>query len=176
MALYYIGGIIKHAKALNAFTNASTNSYKRLIPGFEAPVMLAYSAGNRSASFRIPIVPTARAARIEVRFPDPTMNPYLGFSAMLMAGLDGIKNKIHPGESLDKDLYDLPKEEADAIPQVAISFEEALAALDADRDFLIEGGVFSNEAIDAFIELKTKECEAVSQATHPKEFDLYYSV
>jgi len=176
LALYYIGGIIKHAKAINAFTNASTNSYKRLIPGFEAPVMLAYSAGNRSASIRIPIVPTARAARIEVRFPDPTMNPYLGFSAMLMAGLDGIKNKIHPGDSLDKDLYDLPKEEADAIPQVAVSFEEALAALDADRDFLVEGGVFSNEAIDAFIELKTAECEAVSQATHPKEFDLYYSV
>lgn len=176
MALYYIGGIIKHAKALNAFTNASTNSYKRLVPHFEAPVMLAYSAGNRSASIRIPIVPSPKAARIEVRFPDPTMNPYLGFAAMLMAGLDGIKNKIHPGDSLDKDLYDLPKEEADAIPQVAVSFEEALAALDADRDFLTAGGVFSNDSIDAYIALKTVECEAVSRATHPKEFELYYSV
>ncbi|MCK5817665.1 MAG: glutamate--ammonia ligase [Psychromonas sp.] len=176
LALYYIGGIIKHAKAINAYTNASTNSYKRLIPGFEAPVMLAYSAGNRSASIRIPMVPTPKAARIEVRFPDPTMNPYLGFSVMLMAGLDGIKNKIDPGEPLDKDLYDLPKEEADIIPQVAISFEEALAALDVDRDFLLEGGVFSNESIDAYIALKTAECQAVSQATHPKEFELYYSV
>ena len=176
LAIYYIGGIIKHAKALNAFTNPSTNSYKRLVPGFEAPVMLAYSARNRSASIRIPIVPSPKAVRIEARFPDPAANPYLAFAALLMAGLDGIKNKIHPGESLDKDLYDLPKEEADAIPQVAVSFEEALAALNADRDFLTEGGVFSDAAIDAFIELKTKECEAVSQATHPKEFDLYYSV
>jgi glutamine synthetase len=140
------------------------------------PVMLAYSAGNRSASIRIPIVPSPKAARVELRFPDPTMNPYLGFSAMLMAGLDGIKNKIHPGEPLDKDLYDLPKEEADAIPQVAVSFEEALAELDADRDFLTAGDVFSNDSIDAYIALKIAECEAVSRATHPKEFDLYYSV
>ena len=175
-ALHYIGGIIKHAKAINAFANASTNSYKRLIPGFEAPVMLAYSARNRSASIRIPYVNSPKARRIEVRFPDPTANPYLAFAALLMAGLDGIKNKIHPGDAADKDLYDLPAEEAAEIPTVAESFEEALAALDADREFLTAGGVFTDDTIDAYIALKKEECLQISQTTHPVEFDLYYSV
>ncbi len=175
-ALYYIGGIIKHAKALNAFTNASTNSYKRLVPGFEAPVMLAYSARNRSASIRIPIVPTPKATRIEVRFPDPTANPYLAFSAMLMAGLDGIKNKIHPGDAMDKDLYDLPAEEAAAIPQVASSLEEALDALEADKEFLTAGGVMDSDMIDAYIGLKREEVELLNSSTHPVEYDMYYSV
>ena len=175
-ALYYIGGIIKHAKALNAFTNASTNSYKRLVPGFEAPVMLAYSARNRSASIRIPVVPSPKARRIEVRFPDPTANPYLAFSAMLMAGLDGIKNKIHPGDAMDKDLYDLPAEEAAAIPQVASSFEEALDALEADKEFLMEGGVMDADMIDAYIGLKREEVERLNMTTHPVEFQMYYSV
>ena len=175
-ALFYIGGIIKHARALNAFTNASTNSYKRLVPGFEAPVMLAYSARNRSASIRIPHVNTDKARRIEVRFPDPTGNPYLAFSAMMMAGLDGIINKIHPGDALDKDLYDLPAEEAKSIPTVASSLEQALDALDADRDFLKEGGVFSDDMIDAYIDLKREEVERLNMTTHPVEFDLYYSV
>ena len=175
-ALYYIGGVIKHAKAINAFANASTNSYKRLIPGFEAPVMLAYSARNRSASIRIPYVNSPKARRVEVRFPDPTANPYLCFAALLMAGLDGIKNKIHPGDAADKDLYDLPPEEAAEIPTVAESFEEALDALDKDREFLTAGGVFTDETISAYIELKKDECLAVSQTTHPVEFDLYYSV
>ena len=174
-ALYYIGGIIKHAKALNAFTNASTNSYKRLVPGFEAPVMLAYSARNRSASIRIPHVSSPKGRRIEVRFPDPTANPYLAFSAMLMAGLDGIQNKIHPGDAMDKDLYDLPAEEAAAIPTVCSSFEEALAELDADRDFLKAGGVFTDDVIDGFIELKMEEVTQLRMSTHPVEFDLYYS-
>ncbi len=175
-ALYYIGGVIKHAKAINAFANASTNSYKRLIPGFEAPVMLAYSARNRSASIRIPYVNSPKARRVEVRFPDPTANPYLAFAALMMAGLDGIKNKIHPGDAADKDLYDLPPEEAAEIPTVSESFEEALAALDTDREFLTAGGVFTDDMIDAYIELKKEECVAVSQTTHPVEFDLYYSV
>jgi glutamine synthetase len=175
-ALYYIGGIIKHAKALNAFTNASTNSYKRLVPGFEAPVMLAYSARNRSASIRIPIVPTPKATRIEVRFPDPSANPYLAFTAMLMAGLDGIKNKIHPGDAMDKDLYDLPAEEAAAIPQVAASFEEALDALEADQEFLLAGGVMDADMINAYIGLKREEVELLNSTTHPVEFDMYYSV
>jgi glutamine synthetase len=175
-ALYYIGGIIKHAKALNAFTNASTNSYKRLVPGFEAPVMLAYSARNRSASIRIPVVPSPKARRIEVRFPDPTANPYLAFSALLMAGLDGIKNKIHPGDAMDKDLYDLPAEEAAQIPTVAESLSEALEALKSDSDFLTEGGVFSKEAIDAYIELKSKDVERLNLAVSPVEFEMYYSV
>ncbi|MDO6562756.1 glutamate--ammonia ligase [Amphritea sp. 1_MG-2023] len=175
-ALFYIGGIIKHAKALNALTNASTNAYKRLVPGFEAPVMLAYSARNRSASIRIPYVTNPKAYRIETRFPDPSANPYLCFAALMMAGLDGIKNKIHPGDPADKDLYDLPAEEALAIPTVAASFEEALAALDADREFLTAGGVFTDDMIDAYIALKTEECEKISQTTHPVEFDLYYSV
>ncbi len=175
-ALYYIGGVIKHAKALNAFTNASTNAYKRLIPGFEAPVMLAYSARNRSASIRIPYVNSPKARRVEVRFPDPTANPYLAFAALLMAGLDGIKNKIHPGDAADKDLYDLPPEEAREIPTVAESLEEALACLNADREFLTVGDVFTNDMIDAYIDLKKEECLQVSQTTHPAEFDLYYSV
>ena len=175
-ALYYIGGIIKHARALNAFTNASTNSYKRLVPGFEAPVMLAYSARNRSASIRIPYEPNPRGKRVEVRFPDPTANPYLSFAAMLMAGLDGIQNKIHPGDAADKDLYDLPPEEGKAIPTVASSLEQALAALDADREFLTAGGVFSNDMIDAYIELKNEEIERLNMTTHPVEFDMYYSV
>lgn len=175
-ALYYIGGIIKHAKALNAFTNASTNSYKRLVPGFEAPVMLAYSARNRSASIRIPVVPSPKARRIEVRFPDPTANPYLAFSAMLMAGLDGIKNKIHPGDAMDKDLYDLPAEEAAAIPQVAASFEEALDALEADNEFLTAGGVMDKDMIEAYVALKREEVETLNSTTHPVEFQMYYSV
>ncbi|WP_088329488.1 glutamate--ammonia ligase [Lacimicrobium sp. SS2-24] len=175
-ALYYIGGIIKHARAINAFTNASTNSYKRLVPGFEAPVMLAYSARNRSASIRIPHVSSAKARRIEVRFPDPTANPYLAFTAMMMAGLDGIRNKIHPGDAMDKDLYDLPAEEAKEIPTVASSLEMALDALDADRDFLKEGGVMSDDMIDAYIGLKRDEVEKLAMSTHPVEFDMYYSV
>ena len=175
-ALYYIGGIIKHARALNAFTNASTNSYKRLVPGFEAPVMLAYSARNRSASIRIPFVQSAKARRIEVRFPDPTGNPYLSFTAMLMAGIDGIKNKIHPGDAMDKDLYDLPAEEAAEIPTVASSLEQALEALDADREFLTAGGVMSDEMIDAYISLKSAEVENLNMTTHPVEFEMYYSV
>ena len=175
-ALYYIGGIIKHARAINAFANASTNSYKRLVPGFEAPVMLAYSARNRSASIRIPYVASPKGKRIEARFADPTANPYLAFSAMLMAGIDGVKNKIHPGDPADKDLYDLPAEEAAAIPTVAETFEQALAALDADRDFLKEGGVFTDDMIDAYIELKSEEVERLNMTTHPVEFDMYYSV
>ena len=175
-ALYYIGGIIKHARAINAFANASTNSYKRLVPGFEAPVMLAYSARNRSASIRIPFVTSDKARRIEVRFPDPTANPYLAFTAMLMAGLDGIQNKIHPGDSMDKDLYDLPAEEAAEIPTVASSLEQALAALDSDRDFLKAGGVMTDDMIDAYIDLKSEEVETLNMTTHPVEFDMYYSV
>jgi glutamine synthetase len=174
-ALYYIGGVIKHARALNAFTNASTNSYKRLVPGFEAPVMLAYSARNRSASIRIPFVTSDRARRIEVRFPDPTANPYLAFTALLMAGLDGIKNKIHPGDAADKDLYDLPPEEAAAIPTVASSLEQALEALDADREFLTQGGVMTDDMIDAYIALKQEEVTLINSSTHPLEFDMYYS-
>ena len=175
-ALYYIGGIIKHARALNAFTNASTNSYKRLVPGFEAPVMLAYSARNRSASIRIPYEPSPKGKRVEVRFPDPTANPYLAFAAMLMAGIDGIQNKIHPGDAADKDLYDLPAEEAADIPTVASSLEMALDALDEDRAFLTTGGVFSDDMIDAYIELKREDIERLNMTTHPVEFDLYYSV
>lgn len=176
-ALYYIGGIIKHAKALNAFTNASTNSYKRLVPGFEAPVILAYSARNRSASIRIPYIQggNPRAYRVEVRFPDPTANPYLAFSAMLMAGLDGIKNKIHPGEAMDKDLYDLPPEELADLPTVCAGLDEALVALDADRAFLTEGGVFTDDQIDAYIDLKMEEVTALRMQTHPVEFQMYYS-
>ena len=175
-ALYYIGGTIKHARALNAFANASTNSYKRLVPGFEAPVMLAYSARNRSASIRIPYEPSPKGKRIEVRFGDPTANPYLCFAAMLMAGLDGIQNKIHPGEAADKDLYDLPPEEAAEIPTVASTLEMALDALDADREFLTAGGVFTNDMIDGYIELKRSEVERLNMTTHPIEFDMYYSL
>ncbi|QYZ66067.1 MAG: glutamine synthetase [Gammaproteobacteria bacterium (ex Lamellibrachia satsuma)] len=175
-ALYYIGGIIKHARALNAFTNSSTNSYKRLVPGFEAPVMLAYSARNRSASIRIPWDSNPKGRRVEVRFPDPTANPYLAFAAMMMAGLDGIQNKIHPGDAMDKDLYDLPAEEAMAIPTVCHSLDQALEALDADREFLTAGGVFTDDLIDGFIELKMEEVTRLRMTTHPVEFDLYYSL
>lgn len=174
-ALYYIGGIIKHARAINAFANASTNSYKRLVPGFEAPVMLAYSARNRSASVRIPWVSSPKARRIEVRFPDATANPYFAFSAMLMAGLDGIQNQLHPGDAMDKDLYDLSPEEEKDIPKVAFSFEQALECLDADRGFLKAGGVFTDDVIDAYIELKMEEVSRLRMATHPIEFDMYYS-
>src|SRR5262245_54187547 len=176
VALYYIGGIIKHAKALNAFTNSSTNSYKRLVPGFEAPVMLAYSARNRSASIRIPWVSNPKGRRIEVRFPDSTANPYLAFAAMLMAGLDGIQNKIHPGDPADKDLYDLPPEEAKHIPEVCYSLEQALEALDKDRAFLKAGGVFTDDVIESYIGLKMQEVTRVRMTTHPVELELYYSV
>jgi len=175
-ALYYIGGIIKHAKAINAFTNPSTNSYKRLVPHFEAPVMLAYSARNRSASIRIPLVPSAKARRIECRFPDPAANPYLAFVAQLMAGLDGIQNKIHPGDAMDKDLYDLPAEEAANIPQVSTSLEEALNELDKHRAIFTKGGVMSDAMIDAYIDIKRAEARKVAVAVHPLEFELYYSV
>jgi len=175
-ALYYIGGLIKHARAINAFANASTNSYKRLVPGFEAPVLLAYSAKNRSASIRIPYVANPKARRIELRFPDNTANPYLAFSAMLMAGIDGIKNKIHPGEAASKDLYDLPPEEEAEIPTVCHSLDQALDALDKDRGFLTAGGVFTDDAIDAYIELKMEEVTRMRMTTHPIEFDMYYSL
>jgi len=176
LALYYIGGIIKHARALNALTNASTNSYKRLVPGFEAPVMLAYSARNRSASIRIPHVSSPKARRIEVRFPDSMGNPYLSFAGMLMAGLDGIQNKIHPGDAMDKDLYDLPPEEEKAIPTVCYSLDQALDALDRDREFLTAGGVFTDDLIDGYIALKMQEVTQLRMTTHPIEFDLYYSL
>ncbi len=174
--LYYIGGIIKHARALNALTNPSTNSYKRLIPGFEAPVLLAYSARNRSASCRIPFSTSANGKRIEIRFPDPTANPYLAFSAMLMAGLDGIENKIDPGEPMDKDLYELPPEELKNVPQVCGSLREAVMALDSDREFLKKGGVMDDDQIDAYIELKWEEIYRLEHTPHPVEFDMYYSV
>ena len=175
-ALYYIGGIIKHARALNAITNPGTNSYKRLVPGFEAPVKLAYSARNRSASIRIPHVANPKARRIETRFPDPSANPYLCFAALLMAGLDGVQNKIHPGEAASKDLYHLPPEEDALIPTVCSSLDQALEALDKDREFLTRGGVFSNTMIDAYIELKMLEVTRFRMATHPVEFDMYYSL
>lgn len=175
-ALYYIGGIIKHARALNAFTNASTNSYKRLVPGFEAPVMLAYSARNRSASIRIPFVMSPKGRRIEVRFPDSTANPYLAFAAMLMAGIDGIQNKIHPGDAMDKNLYDLPPEEEKNIPQVCHALDQALEELDKDRAFLLAGGVFTEDMIDAYISLKMEEVTRMRMTTHPVEFDMYYSL
>jgi len=173
--LYYIGGIIKHAKALNAFTNPSTNSYKRLIPGFEAPVLLAYSARNRSASCRIPYVSSPKGKRVEVRFPDATANPYLAYSAMLMAGLDGIQNKIHPGDPMDKDLYDLPPEELAEVPTVCGSLREALESLDADRDFLKAGGVMTDEMIDGYLDLKWEEVYRLEHTTHPVEYEMYYS-
>ncbi len=176
VALWYIGGIFKHARALNAFTNASTNSYKRLVPGFEAPVMLAYSARNRSASVRIPYVSNPKGRRIELRFPDSTANSYLAFSAMMMAGLDGILNKIDPGEAMDKDLYDLPPEEDKLIPKVCHSFDQALDALDGDRGFLTAGGVFTDDVIDGYIDLKMDEITRLRMTTHPVEFDMYYSV
>ena len=172
--LYYIGGIIKHAKALNAFTNPSTNSYKRLVPGFEAPVMLAYSARNRSASVRIPWTASPNGKRLEVRFPDPMANPYLAYSALLMAGIDGIKNKIDPGDAMDMDLYELSAEEASSIPQVCGSLKEALDSLDGDRSFLTAGGVFDDDQIDAYIDLKMEDVHRVNMHPHPVEFDLYY--
>jgi len=175
-ALWYIGGIIKHARALNAFTNASTNSYKRLVPGFEAPVMLAYSNRNRSASIRIPVVNSDPARRIEVRFPDCSSNPYLGFTALLMAGLDGIANKIDPGEAADKNLYDLPAEEAAKIPTVCSSLDQALEALDADRDFLKVGGVMDDDMIDAYIAMKMEDVTELRMRPHPIEMEMYYSV
>ncbi len=174
--LHYIGGIIKHAKALNAFTNPSTNSYKRLIPGFEAPVLLAYSARNRSASCRIPFGDNPKAKRVEVRFPDPTANPYLAFAAMLMAGLDGIKNKIHPGDPMDKDLYDLPPEELAGVPTVCGSLREAMEALEADHEFLLAGDVFGRDQLEAYMDLKWEEIYEFEHAPHPVEFKLYYSV
>ncbi|HXR52922.1 MAG TPA: type I glutamate--ammonia ligase [Steroidobacteraceae bacterium] len=175
-ALFYIGGIIKHAKAINAFTNPGTNSYKRLVPGFEAPVMLAYSARNRSASIRIPWVSNPKARRIEVRFPDSSANPYFAFAAMMMAGLDGIQNKIHPGDPADKDLYDLEPEEEKHIPQVCHSLDMALEHLDKDREFLTRGGVFTNDVIDAYIGLKQQEVTRFRMCTHPVEMDMYYSL
>lgn len=175
-ALYYIGGIIKHAKALNAFTNASTNSYKRLVPGFEAPVILAYSARNRSASIRVPFVQKPEAARIETRFPDASANPYLCFTALLMAGLDGIKNRIHPGHAVEQDLYTLPLSEQSQYPTVASSLDQALTALDSDRAFLKAGNVMDDDMIDAYIDLKRKDVAKLNAATHPLEFDMYYSV
>ncbi|MEK7779192.1 MAG: type I glutamate--ammonia ligase [Nitrosomonas sp.] len=176
LALYYIGGILKHAKALNAITNPGTNSYKRLVPGFEAPVNLAYSASNRSAAIRIPHTSSPKGRRVEVRFPDPMANPYLAFTALMMAGLDGIQNKIHPGDPMDKNLYDLPPEEAAKVPNVCASLDEALDCLDKDRDFLTRGGVFSNDMIDAYIQLKMAEVTRLRMTTHPVEFELYYSL
>ncbi|OIQ90599.1 glutamine synthetase 1 [mine drainage metagenome] len=175
-ALYYIGGIIKHAKALNAFTNPTTNSYKRLIPGFEAPVLLAYSARNRSASCRIPQAASPKAKRVEVRFPDPGSNPYLAFAAMLMAGLDGIQNKIHPGDAMDKNLYDLPPEELALVPTVCGSLREALKSLAKDHEFLLKGDVFSKEFIDSYAELKWEEVYKFEHTPHPVEYAMYYSV
>jgi glutamine synthetase len=175
LALYFIGGVIKHAKAVNAFTNPSTNSYKRLVPGYEAPVLLAYSARNRSASCRIPYGAGAKAKRVEVRFPDATANPYLAYSALLMAGLDGIENKIHPGEAMDKNLYDLPPEELKEVPTVCGSLRQALEELDKDRAFLTKGGVFTDDQIDAYIELKYAEVARWEMTPSPVEFDMYYS-
>jgi len=174
--LHYIGGIIKHAKAINAFTNPSTNSYKRLIPGFEAPVLLAYSSRNRSASCRIPYVTSPKAKRVEVRFPDPTANPYLAFAAMMMAGLDGIKNKIHPGDPMDKNLYDLPPEELQGVPTVCGSLREALHSLAADMDFLMAGDVFTKDMLEGYMELKWNDVYAFEHTPHPVEFEMYYSV
>ena len=175
IALYYIGGIIKHAKALNALTNPTTNSYKRLVPGFEAPVLLAYAERNRSASCRIPHVSNPKGKRVEVRFPDPCANPYLAFAGMLMAGIDGIKNKIHPGEALEKNLYALPPKELAKIPTVCGSLEQAINALEKDHDFLLKGGVFSEAMIKSYLDLKREEWDAYRLAPHPVEYDLYYS-
>jgi glutamine synthetase len=174
-ALYYIGGIIKHAKALNAFTNPTTNSYKRLVPGYEAPVLLAYSSRNRSASCRIPYVKSPKGKRVEVRFPDPLANPYLAFSAMLMAGLDGVQNKIHPGEAMDKNLYELPEEELAKVPTVCGSLREALESLSRDHEFLLKGDVFTKDMLEAYIDLKMEEVEAFETMPHPLEFQMYYS-
>ena len=174
-ALYFIGGVIKHARALNAITNPSTNSYKRLVPHYEAPIKLAYSASNRSASIRIPHVSSPKAVRVEARFPDPTANPYLAFAALLMAGLDGIQNKMHPGEAADKNLYDLPPEEEAQIPTVAESLDVALQALRDDHEFLLKGDVFTEDMLEAFIALKEEEVQRLNVTVHPVEFDMYYS-
>ena len=174
--LFYIGGVIKHARAINAFANATTNSYKRLVPGFEAPVLLAYSARNRSASVRIPWVSSPKGKRIETRFPDAAGNPYLTFAALMMAGVDGIENKIHPGDPMDKDLYDLPPEELKDIPTVCASLRDSLTALDRDREFLKKGNVFNDDQIDAYIELKMEEVTRFETTPHPAEFAMYYSV
>ncbi len=174
--LYYIGGVLKHAKALNAFTNPSTNSYKRLVPGYEAPVLRAYSSRNRSASCRIPVTSNPKAKRVEVRFPDPSANPYLAFAAMLMAGLDGIRNRTHPGDAIDKNLYDLPAAELKEIPTVCGSLQEAMDELNADRGFLKEGGVFTDDQINSYIDLKVEEIDRFRMMPHPIEFDMYYSV
>lgn len=176
IAMHYIGGILKHARALNAITNPSTNSYKRLVAGFEAPVNLAYSASNRSAAVRIPHCSNPKGRRVEVRFPDPTANPYLAFTALMMAGLDGIQNKLDPGDPMDKNLYDLPPEEAAKVPNSCASLDQALEDLDKDRDFLVRGNVFSNEMIDAYINLKMEEVKLLRSTTHPVEFDMYYSL
>jgi len=176
MALYYIGGIVKHARALNAFTNASTNSYKRLVPGFEAPVTMVYSEGNRSAGIRIPHVFSEQEKRIEARFPDAMANPYLAFSALLMAGLDGIQNKIHPGEAVDENLYDLSPDKVKKLPSLCSSLEQALDSLELDHDFLLKGEVFNKELIQAYISVKREEIIKISMTTHPAEFDLYYSL
>ncbi len=175
-ALFYIGGIIKHARALNAITNPSTNSYKRLVPGFEAPVLLAYSSRNRSASCRIPHAASPKGKRVEVRFPDPAANPYLAFAAMLMAGLDGIENRIHPGDAMDKNLYDLPPEELKSVPTVCGSLRQAMAALEEDHEFLKKGDVFSDDLLESYLELKRAENIAYETTTHPIEFQMYYSV
>jgi glutamine synthetase len=172
--LYYIGGIIKHARAINAFANSTTNSYKRLVPGYEAPVLLAYSARNRSASCRIPHGAGAKAKRVEVRFPDPAGNMYLTYVALLMAGIDGVLTKTHPGEALDKNLYDLPPEELKQVPTVCGSLREALGALDADRDFLKKGGVMDDDMINAYMDLKFEELDRFETHPHPVEFDMYY--
>jgi glutamine synthetase len=174
-ALYYIGGIIHHARALNAFTNPTINSYKRLVPGFEAPVLLAYSARNRSAAIRIPHVSHPAARRIEVRFPDPAANPYLAFAAMMMAGLDGIQKKIHPGEPIDKDLYDLPPEELMDVPTVSASLEQALDSLRSDHEFLLQGDVFTKDFIDSYLKLRQADIHHMQRLVHPFEFELYYS-
>ena len=175
LALYYVGGILKHARAINAFTNATTNSYKRLVPGFEAPVTLGYSANNRSASIRVPFGTNLLDARIEVRFPDMSCNPYLAFAAMLMAGIDGIKNHTDPGEALEGDLYQLPQEKLNQLASSCYSLEEALNALDGDRDFLLAGQVFSNACIDSYIQVKRSDIAQLRSYTHPFEFELYYS-
>ena len=175
-ALYYIGGIIKHAKALCAFTNPATNSYKRLVPGFEAPTILAYSARNRSASIRIPYESNPKGRRVEIRVPDSMANPYLAFAALMMAGVDGILNKTHPGDAMDKDLYDLPPEEEKDLKLVAFSLDEALGSLDLDREFLKAGDVFSDDLIDAYIDLKMENVTRLRMTTHPVEFDMYYSL
>ena len=175
-ALWYVGGVFKHARALNAFTNSGTNSYKRLVPGFEAPTLLAYSATNRSASVRIPFVHDPDAARVEVRFPDSNGNPYFTFASMMMAGIDGIRNRIDPGDPIDRDLYELSREEERSIPHICATLAEALDELHEDREFLTAAGVFTDDMIDAYIDLKMEEVDRMLMATHPCEFDMYYSL